>query len=95
MKKPSSKWHAISIVVQESSCATAAMCRNKRFLSAQVPMLPMRDCDRAAQCACKFKHYDDRRAGVRRTGDLHNDLKTQLLEQNRRSKPGRRTVDSR
>ena len=95
MKKPSSKWHAISIVVQESSCATAAMCRNKRFLSAQVPMLPMRDCDRAAQCACKFKHFDDRRAGVRRTDDMHHDMRSQFLENNRRSSGGRRSVDSR
>jgi hypothetical protein len=95
MKKPSSKWHAISIVVQESSCATAVMCRNQRFLSAQVPMLPMRDCDRAAQCDCKFKHHDDRRSGVRRTGDMHNDLRSQFLEDNRRSKRERRAASIR
>jgi hypothetical protein len=95
MKKPSSKWHAISIVVQEVSCATATLCRNKRFLSAQVPALPMRDCDRAATCPCKFKHYEDRRAAVRRTEGVYRDLRSQFLEDNRRSSSGRRQVDSR
>jgi hypothetical protein len=95
VKKPSAKWHAISIVVQESSCATAALCRNKRFLSAQVPMLPMRDCDRAATCACKFKHYEDRRAGVRRSDDVHRGFSSEFLERNQRSLRGRRTADSR
>jgi hypothetical protein len=95
MKKPSSKWHAITIVVQESSCASAAMCRSKRFLSAQVPMLPMRDCDRAATCPCKFKHYEDRRAAVRRTDGVYHDLRSQFLENNRRSSGGRRGVDNR
>jgi hypothetical protein len=95
MKKPSSKWHAISIVVQESSCATAALCRNKRFLSAQVPMLPMRECDRAASCPCKFKHFEDRRAAVRRTDDVRHDLRSEFIVSNRRAVQGRRSVDSR
>ena len=54
MKKMSSKWHAISIVLQETSCAAAAQCRSKRFLSTQIPSLPLRDCDRAAGCPCKY-----------------------------------------
>jgi hypothetical protein len=95
MKKPSSKWHAISIVVQETSCASAAMCRSKRFLSAQVPMLPLRDCDRAANCPCKFKHYEDRRGAIRRSDDVHRDLRSEYLVQNRRATRGRRTIDSR
>jgi len=95
MKKPSSKWHAVTIVMQGTSCAAAAMCRNSRFLSSEVPPLPLRDCDRAGACPCKFKHYDDRRAGVRRSDDVHRDLRSEYLVQNRRATRGRRTIDSR
>lgn len=95
MKKMSSKWHAISIVLQETSCAAAAQCRSKRFLSTQIPSLPLRDCDRAAGCPCKYKHYDDRRAALRRSDDVHRDLRSEFLERNRRSQRGRRALDSR
>jgi hypothetical protein len=95
MKKMSSKWHAVSIVLQGGSCAAATLCRSKRFLATQLPALPMRDCDRAASCPCKYKHYEDRRAGPRRSEDVHRDLKSEILERNRRATRGRRTVDSR
>ena len=95
MKKMSSKWHAVSIVLQGTSCAAATLCRNKRFLAAQLPALPLRDCDKAAGCPCKYKHYEDRRAALRRTDDVHRDLRSEFLERNRRSARGRRTVDSR
>jgi hypothetical protein len=95
MKKMSSKWHAVSIVLQGTSCAAAALCRNKRFLAAQLPALPLRDCDKTAGCPCKYKHYEDRRAALRRTDDVHRDLRSDFLERNRRSARGRRMVDSR
>ena len=95
MKKMSSKWHAISIVLHETSCAAAAQCRSKRFLSTQIPALPLRDCDRAAGCQCKYKHYDDRRATIRRSDDVHRDLRSEFRESNRRATRGRRAVDSR
>lgn len=95
MKKMSSKWHAITLQLEETSCAAAAQCRNKRFLSAQAPMLPMRECDRSASCPCKFKHLDDRRTGRRRSDDVHRGLRSEFIECNRRAARGRRTVDSR
>jgi hypothetical protein len=55
----------------------------------------MRDCDRAATCQCKFKHFPDRRAGLRRTGDVLNDMRSQFLDNNRRATAGRRASDSR
>jgi len=92
----SSKWHAVSVVLQPTSCAAATLCRSKKFLSTQLPALPMRDCDRAANCPCKYKHYDDRRSGRRRADDVHRgDLRSQFLEHNRRSPKTRRTADSR
>lgn len=95
MKKMSSKWHAVSIVLQGTSCAAATLCRNQRFLSTQIPALPLRECDRAAGCPCKYKHYEDRRAALRRTDDVHRDLRSEFLEGNRRVIRGRRTVDGR
>jgi hypothetical protein len=95
MKKMSSKWHAISIVLHESSCAAAAQCRSRRFLATQIPALPLRECDRATGCNCKYKHYDDRRAALRRSDDVHRDLRSEFIERNRRSSRGRRAVDSR
>jgi hypothetical protein len=55
----------------------------------------MRDCDRAASCPCKYKHYEDRRSALRRTDDVHRDLRSEFLERNRRAARGRRAVDSR
>ena len=95
MKKMSSKWHAVSIVLQGTSCAAATLCRNQRFLSSQLPSLPLRDCDKAASCPCKYKHYEDRRTGLRRSDDTHRDLRSEFRESNRRATRGRRTVDSR
>jgi hypothetical protein len=94
-KKMPAKWHAVSIVLEGNSCAAAAMCRNKKFLSAQLPMLPLRDCDRSASCPCKYKHFDDRRSGLRRGDDVHRGMRSDFIESNRRSKRGRRAVDSR
>ena len=95
MKKMSSKWHAVTIQMQGTSCAAATLCRSKRFLATQVPSLPLRDCDRAANCPCKFKHYEDRRSALRRTDDVHRDLRSEFLERNRRAARGRRAIDSR
>ncbi len=95
MKKPSSKWHAISIVLQKTSCAASTLCRNERFLSTKAPGLPLRDCDRAADCQCKFKHHEDRRGVVRRTDDVHRGIRSDFVERNRRSPRARRTMDGR
>ena len=95
MKKMSSRWHAVSIVMQGTSCAAAALCRNKRFLSAQIPMLPLKDCDRSAGCPCKYKHFEDRRSDLRRSDDVHRGVRSEFIESNRRSARDRRKVDSR
>ena len=95
MKKMSSKWHAVSIVLQGTSCAAATLCRNKRFLSAQIPALPLRDCDQRPAAPASTSTTKTAAAGVRRTDDVHRDLRSEFLERNRRSARGRRTVDSR
>ena len=65
-RKPPLKWHAVTVVLQTSSCAAAAMCRATRFLSNEAPRLPLTGCDHPETCECKYRHYQDRRSGARR-----------------------------
>jgi len=69
-RRPASKWHAVTLVLQTSSCAAAAMCRNTRFLSRDAPRLPLSNCPNAGECPCTFKHHEDRRTGPRRSADV-------------------------
>jgi len=94
MKKPPSKWHAVTIVLRESSCAAAALCRNTRFLSGDAPRLPLSQCPHPGDCPCTFRHYEDRRAGPRRSSDLGGRGSGKTAN-NRRSSAGRRANDKR
>jgi hypothetical protein len=69
------------------------MCRYSRFLADEAPSLPLPDCDRRATCPCTFKHYEDRRAGPRRTDDLKRGVKSDAPALNRRAARGRRPRD--
>lgn len=93
MRKPSTKWHAVTIVLRESSCAAAALCRNTRFLSAEAPRLPLAKCPHPEECPCTFRHHDDRRNGPRRTADIPGGLASDKPAVNRRGTSGRRTTD--
>jgi hypothetical protein len=97
VKKPSTKWHAVTVVLHTTSCAAATLCRNQRFLATGAPALPLPDCDHAATCPCTYKHHEDRRSGVRRTDDLRRETKaeTETVERNRRTARGRRAIDHR
>ena len=69
-EKPSvSPYHAVSIHCTDSACQAAKDNLGKRYLSAEAPFLPLRDCDRPDQCNCRYKHYDDRRREQRRRAD--------------------------
>jgi hypothetical protein len=59
-------WHAITVVALPTACPGARALRGMRFLSAQAPVLPLRDCIQRATCTCTYKHHKDRRAGPRR-----------------------------
>jgi hypothetical protein len=43
-KTPAEPWHAVAIVTREGSCPAAMACREKRYLSAEAPRLPMQGC---------------------------------------------------
>jgi hypothetical protein len=86
------KFHAVSIVPGPKACAQVAALEGKRLLSVEAPRLPLVGCSRAADCACRFKHHDDRRAGPRRSSE-RGSLGTAWANTNRRHARGRRDED--
>lgn len=78
----------------DSCCDAVRESMGKRFLSNEVPMLPLADCD-SADCRCTYQLYDDRRTDIRRAGDVVHDLLGQMRSANRRSAriAGRRNDD--
>jgi hypothetical protein len=94
-QKPSAKWHAVTVVLHDSSCAAAALCRNSRFLAREAPRLPLPGCSHPDECRCTFKHHEDRRNGPRRTEDIGGALPADKPDVNRRKSRGRRARDQR
>jgi hypothetical protein len=93
IRKPASKWHAVVVVLQTSSCAAAALCRNTRYLSDEAPRLPLPSCSRPDDCPCKFRHLEDRRSAARRDSDVGGGSDKPKTE--KRKNRGRRTRDQR
>jgi len=56
------QFHAVSIRFAPDACEAAKKMEGRRFLSTAAPKIPLPDCD-AAECKCRFKHHQDRRAG--------------------------------
>ena len=90
-----SRYRAVQVNAHAKDCCDAVQAlAGRRFLSDEVPKLPLEDCD-AAECRCTYRLYDDRRADVRRSSDLTYDIASQLHADNNRndSIPGRRKND--
>jgi hypothetical protein len=85
------RWHAVLIVASASACHAAQDCKGKRYLSSEAPRLPLADCD-ASACTCRYRHFDDRRAGPRRAEEAGPDAKKRPAS-NRRTRKGRRAED--
>jgi hypothetical protein len=83
------------VVLHDTSCAAAALCRNNRFLSTEAPRLPLPDCDNRAHCRCAYRHFEDRRTAPRRTADMTGALANLTPLTNRRTSRGRREHDKR
>lgn len=91
----SSKYRGVQVTVNTDACCEAAReLTGQRFLSDDVPMLPLDDCD-ANNCQCTYKLYDDRRTDFRRASDVTFDIATQLCEDDNRNSDttGRRNDD--
>jgi len=92
-RKPVSAHHAVAIVPGRTACAEACALRDRRFLSREAPVLPLKGCN-LSPCDCRYEHHDDRRKGVRRARDLAISVDRYDGEDQRdRTKRGRRKSD--
>ena len=90
-----SKYRSVEVNINHTGCCEAVQAiAGKRFLSNEVPMLPLIDCD-ASDCNCSYKLFHDRRADIRRGSDVPFDIASQFCKQDNRSSssPGRRSHD--
>lgn len=92
-KKKSSAYRAVEVVPGAEGCCQAAQeIAGQRYLSHQVPRLPLEKCDRT-NCLCSYQLYDDRRMDARRASDIGYDLASELrTAENRRAVDGGRRM---
>ena len=91
-----SKYRGVEVIGSHAGCCEEVRAiAGKRFLSSEVPKLPLDGCD-AGACDCSYKLFDDRRDDVRRGSDVAFDMVGQYREHDNRSSTssGRRTSDS-
>jgi len=88
-------YRGVEVISSQSECCEAAKAiAGQRFLSDELPMLPLRDCD-VAECQCTYKRFEDRRSDIRRASDLSYDMASQLRDDDQRvsTSRGRRSDD--
>jgi hypothetical protein len=90
-----SSYHAVDIVTSGTACQAAQHLAGTRFLSRErPPQLPLGNCDFPANCACRYRHHEDRRYGLRRATDHAWGSGSPLPpERERRRAGGRRATD--
>src|SRR5689334_19258830 len=64
-------YRAVSVAPTRASCPAAVAVRDKRFLVAEAPTLPLPMCTWPLSCPCKLKFHEDRRVRPRR-GNGHS-----------------------
>jgi len=65
-----SPFHAVEIRCAKNACQAAQDTHDKRYVSAEAPLLPLDQCDRPDQCQCRYHHYEDRRGDSRRAAEI-------------------------
>ena len=92
-KKAVNSYHSVTVAPGLRACAAVRAMRDRRFLSREAPVLPLKQCD-SAECTCRYEHYDDRRKSLRRAHDLGVSIDGHEGDE-RRAKPkrGRRRSD--
>ena len=63
------KYRGAEVIALAGACDAARSLKNVRLLSAEVPLLPLKTCDRPPACKCIYRHFEDRRQGPRREDD--------------------------
>lgn len=84
-------YHAVGIQGGQGCCSQARLMKDKRFLSAEAPSLPLDLCD-APKCTCRYRHYEDRRQHARRAEDQGLPARD-FSRGDRRAGRGRRVTD--
>jgi len=94
MSRPPSKepWHAVSVVPGALACPSAVQGKNKRFLAADAPRVPLPDCASPWRCKCIYRHHADRRAGPRRATE--RGMSGRVVRSDMRCSSGRRAEDT-
>ena len=87
------QYHAVVIRPGREPCETVVARSGDRVLSAEAPLLPLKDCDRPERCSCRYQHYDDRRRGPRRGNEIGTPSKKHPDQPERRHMKGRRAAD--
>jgi hypothetical protein len=85
-------FQAVSIQPGNPCCAAARQQSSIRFLCASAPRLPLPECD-VANCACRYRHFPDRRSGQDRRTAFDWNRRKELGTSDRRSGRGRRSTD--
>ena len=92
--KPVTKYRGAEIIAAEDACDAARSRASLRLLSLDVPLLPLKTCDRAATCTCVYRHFGDRRRRLpRREEHALNALMACTPGVERRVRRGRRESD--
>ena len=65
-ERPPAPWRAVSVAPTRASCPAAVAIRDKRFLVAEAPTLPLPMCTWPLSCPCRLKVHEDRRVRPRR-----------------------------
>ena len=83
-------YRAVSVVPTRASCPAAVAIRDKRFLVAEAPTLPLPMCTWPLSCPCKLNVHKDRRASPLREKERADTVKA---PNERRPASGRRATD--
>lgn len=88
-----SRYRGVEIIAHPTICCDAVRdIRGKRFLSKEVPKLPLAGCD-AGDCKCTYELFEDRRTDVRRASDVAFDMRSRVCSSENRGSSGRRKDD--
>lgn len=94
--KPPNPYASASVRQGDCACEGAKALEDKRFLSRDVPQLPLATCS-AAQCGCRYVRHEDRRKTEdrREMFSLQSDLYSVSSDADRRLRSrGRRATDT-
>jgi hypothetical protein len=61
-------WRGVKVIATDQCCREAQEFSGRHFLTAEAPLLPLPSCTQK-YCACRYRHFADRRIGARRLAE--------------------------